>query len=154
MKTCIECKNHKIINDPDLNDSFNHDDVAVICTLLSNPRHNPDSRFVADRQNHRCITVACRPYKIKEESSVPKWCPLEVNNEEVEDDVLNIYTYSGPGCALSAEGTVIARSTHEAKFLFSLICNNNGLIFEDEKVKFVEEFRLEPQVIHFWNGDY
>src|SRR4051812_3276113 len=33
MKTCIGCKHHEVIADPDPHDWFCDDDVAVVCTL-------------------------------------------------------------------------------------------------------------------------
>jgi hypothetical protein len=56
---CIDCSSHEVIRDPDPDDWFCDDDVAVVCNL-------------SDR---RRITCACRPYNIKKESETPDWCP-------------------------------------------------------------------------------
>ena len=74
---CIDCPNHRVINDPDPTDWFNDDDVAVVCTLVANPKQNQSSESVAERQALRIITQMCRPYKTRAESQTPSWCPLK-----------------------------------------------------------------------------
>lgn len=76
MGNCIDCGHHSIIRDDDPSDSFNYDDVAVVCTLVPNPKQNMNSKYMADWQNKRTITVACRPYNTRKESETPDWCPL------------------------------------------------------------------------------
>jgi hypothetical protein len=77
LTNCTQCKMHEIIPDPDPNDWFCDDDVAVVCKLTEgNPQHDPNSRYMADRQNvHRCITRSCRPYNTAKETLIPNWCP-------------------------------------------------------------------------------
>lgn len=61
ITNCVDCPFHRVQRDPDPFDSFCSDDVKVVCTKAR----------VA-----RVVTVACRPYNIREECEVPKWCPL------------------------------------------------------------------------------
>lgn len=57
---CIDCSCHTVLPDPDPDDWFCDDDVKVRCTRAN-----------------RNITVACRPYNIRRETSpIPDWCPL------------------------------------------------------------------------------
>lgn len=73
---CVDCEFHKVIPDPDLTDSFNYDDVAVVCTKSKNEKQNTnDERHVANRQEFKMITVLCRPYQTRKETEVPDWCP-------------------------------------------------------------------------------
>lgn len=74
-KSCLDCIHHRIINDPDPNDWFCHDDVAIICSLTKNPNQDLKSRYVADRQEFRPVSVSIRPHKVQKESEVPSWCP-------------------------------------------------------------------------------
>jgi hypothetical protein len=75
MKICLECPNHKVIRDPDPDDWFNDDDMAVIC-LKERQTPDPKSRYVSDSQPYRCITKSCRPYNLDKETYIPNWCPL------------------------------------------------------------------------------
>jgi hypothetical protein len=77
INNCVQCPHHEIIGDPDPYDSFCSDDMAVICKkTTSNPRYDENSEYAANRQNHRCVTVSCRPYRVIDESAIPNWCPL------------------------------------------------------------------------------
>jgi len=72
--TCIGCPDMEIIPDPDPDDWFNDDDVAVICRATSdNPKL--DSKHPADRSAFKKVTCACRPYNVKKETTIPDWCP-------------------------------------------------------------------------------
>ncbi len=73
---CIDCPKHRVIPDPDPDDWFNDDDVAVVCTKTPNTERKTGTRFVSDRSEFRTITVACRPYNARNESQTPEWCPL------------------------------------------------------------------------------
>jgi hypothetical protein len=75
MTNCIDCGYHSVIPDPDPTDSFNYDDVAVVCTLKQNDDIKPNSKYLADRNAYKCITVSCRPHYIRKESDTPDWCP-------------------------------------------------------------------------------
>ena len=55
---CTKCPEHSILPDPDPDDWFCDNDIKVLCTVTK-----------------RFVTVACRPYNIKKECDVPKWCP-------------------------------------------------------------------------------
>ena len=69
VKNCTNCTFHQVEKDPDDHDWFCHDDVKVRCTLS---RTFGDGGF-SDREPY--ITVACRPYNVEKECSVPDWCP-------------------------------------------------------------------------------
>jgi hypothetical protein len=58
MKSCVECASHKVELDPDPFDWFCDDDVKVVCTT-----------------KNKVVTAGCRPYNIKRDAIVPKWCP-------------------------------------------------------------------------------
>jgi hypothetical protein len=60
LTCCIDCPHHEVRSDPDPDDWFCDDDVKVVCLKAK-----------------RNITVACRPYNTRRESSVPSWCPLK-----------------------------------------------------------------------------
>ena len=38
ITNCIDCEFHRVINDPDPNDSFCSDDMAVVCTKMKNEK--------------------------------------------------------------------------------------------------------------------
>lgn len=73
--TCLNCNHHSVIPDPDPEDWFDRDDVAIVCTLMANEQR-PTSRYAADRNPYRCVTVSCRPYNTEKEAAIPDWCPL------------------------------------------------------------------------------
>ena len=83
IDNCIDCKFHKIIPDPDPNDSFCADDVAIICLhkRKESDEIKSDSIYAVDRQEYKHITVGCRPYNKRKESNIPDWCPL-LNSEK------------------------------------------------------------------------
>jgi hypothetical protein len=81
IENCIQCGNHRVIPDPDPHDWFCDDDVAVVCTLVPNPKRTVISSYQADKNPHKTITVSCRPYNAEKESKVPSWCPLAVKDE-------------------------------------------------------------------------
>jgi len=74
--SCLDCPFHKVIPDPDPEDWFCDDDVAIVCLKTKNDRYNLKSKYQADKQPFKCVTVACRPHHIKKESDTPDWCPL------------------------------------------------------------------------------
>ena len=59
ITNCADCRFHKVLPNPDPDDWFCDDDVRVYCT-----------------QAKKNVTTACRPYKVRDESDVPSWCPL------------------------------------------------------------------------------
>lgn len=75
---CTQCKFSKVIPDPDFSDSFNYDDVAVVCLKKNNSNQDINSKYLVDRQKYAIITCSCRPYEIEKESDIPNWCPLEL----------------------------------------------------------------------------
>jgi len=82
ITNCIDCQYHKVIADPDPEDWFCDDDVAVICTHPESGRnlhYDPWSKYKADNQPRRTITVSCRPHHVREESATPEWCPLRAS---------------------------------------------------------------------------
>jgi hypothetical protein len=81
MKTyerCSDCPFHRVINDRDPSDWFNDDDKAVVCSLVPNPAQDANSKFLANRNPHRVVEPAVRPYKVYQVPS-PDWCPLKKN---------------------------------------------------------------------------
>jgi hypothetical protein len=46
---CTDCPEHKVIIDPDPYDWFCDDDEAIVCTLTTNPRLEPESKFAHRR---------------------------------------------------------------------------------------------------------
>ncbi len=75
--SCLKCPNHKVISDPDPNDWFCDDDVAVVCTVSPNKERNCVSKWRTDRQEFAIIGASIRPYNIKKEiTNIPTWCPL------------------------------------------------------------------------------
>lgn len=76
ITNCLDCKYHKVIADPDPNDWFNDDDEAIVCTKVKNDRQDTASKWVADRQEFKVVSGSCRPYNLRKEGDIPKWCPL------------------------------------------------------------------------------
>ena len=73
---CLDCPKHTVLDDPDPNDWFCDDDKAVACSLTPNPTQDLKSKYIATRGQFRLVAVSCRPYKLREESARPVWCPL------------------------------------------------------------------------------
>lgn len=80
ITSCMDCKDHKVISDPDPHDSFCDDDEAVICTLTKKEKGEikPNSEYEADKQDFKTITVSCRPYNKRRETPIPDWCPKKL----------------------------------------------------------------------------
>lgn len=76
LTNCLDCPHHEIIADPDPYDSFCSDDEAVICKLTPNENKDLKAAWRSRRQDYKLVTSACRPYRIREESQIPDWCPL------------------------------------------------------------------------------
>ena len=80
---CMDCPHHLVVNDPDPTDSFNDDDVAVLCTKT--PNHSQRHYYAYKRLfEYEPITVSCRPHHKRKESITPKWCPL-LKDAAIED---------------------------------------------------------------------
>lgn len=77
---CCDCLHHEIIEDPDPDDWFCDDDVAVVCKITKNKKRDQNSKHKSNHSEFRAITIACRPYNIKKECSTPTWCPLRVDS--------------------------------------------------------------------------
>ena len=75
IDNCLDCRDHKLVPDPDPSDWFCDDDEAVLCTLTPNPDRDLTSNWAADRSEFRAITCSCRPTRTRVESTVPDWCP-------------------------------------------------------------------------------
>lgn len=75
-ENCLECEHHKVVADPDPDDWFNYDDVALLCLLTTNGVNN-DTKYISDRYPHKCVTISSRPHRIRTESNRPSWCPLK-----------------------------------------------------------------------------
>ena len=76
IDNCLDCPHCVTGMDPDPHDSFCMDDMYSACTKVKNDRQNTNSNHGADRQEHKIITCAARPYQLRKESKVPYWCPL------------------------------------------------------------------------------
>ena len=74
---CIDCDQHLIVNDPDPHDSFNEDDLAVLCKCTPNTIIDDISTYYSGNRpmEYRAITVSCRPYNKRKECQIPDWCP-------------------------------------------------------------------------------
>jgi hypothetical protein len=75
VKSCIECPFHKVIPDPDLDDWFNDDDMAVICTKEKNELKGKFNS-PAYQQEHRIVESSLRPHEVKGIDYIPVWCPF------------------------------------------------------------------------------
>lgn len=73
---CIDCQHHRVLDDPDPQDWFCDDDKAVVCSKTPRVTPRRSSGQPVDMQEHRAVTVACRPYNLRNESPRPNWCPL------------------------------------------------------------------------------
>jgi hypothetical protein len=73
---CTECAFHMVIADPDPSDSFNMDDVAVICRKLPNRSRDLSSKYWADKSEFAITDCGLRPYQVDKVKS-PEWCPLK-----------------------------------------------------------------------------
>lgn len=73
---CLDCPKHAKINDRDPDDWFCDDDQAVVCTGALDTACDPKSKWLSDRHPNRKVSRSCRPYKLREESARPEWCPL------------------------------------------------------------------------------
>lgn len=72
---CYQCPFHKVVSDPDPTDSFNMDDVSLLCAKCPN---DTDSRYWASNKlfEHKPISVSDRPYQTKN-NKTPDWCPFK-----------------------------------------------------------------------------
>lgn len=73
---CRDCAFHAVVPDPDLEDSFNRDDCAVVCKKTPNSQRDRSSTWVAQRQEFQVISGSNRPYEI-DSVTPPDWCPLK-----------------------------------------------------------------------------
>lgn len=64
---------------------------------------------------------------------------------------LAAFVHTGPGHYIGSCAVVIARSEQEARELLKPAMEASGL--GNEEIKF-KAYELEPQIIHFANGDY
>lgn len=82
--TCLRCQHHEVIPDPDPDDWFNDDEVAVVCNLEPNPDRDSRARRYSGRQSRRCVVFGCEPTRqhLMDGSAIPSWCPLKPENKE------------------------------------------------------------------------
>lgn len=59
ITNCLDCPHHNQKPSPPTGDSFDMVDVDTFCTLEG-----------------RNISVSDRPWQVRENCAVPKWCPL------------------------------------------------------------------------------
>lgn len=74
---CIDCPNHKVVEDPDPTDWFNQDDVALVCTKVMKVT-DKKSEYLVDRYPFKSIDTGLRPYQTKN-VKVPQWCPISIS---------------------------------------------------------------------------
>ena len=86
---CIDCPFHKIIPDPDMYDSFNYDDEAIICIKMP-VDIDAKSKYPVNRCGFKPIDVALRPYQTKNVDA-PDWCPisLQTQRDKKIENILN-----------------------------------------------------------------
>lgn len=89
-ETCLSCEYHRIINDRDPDDCFCDDDVAVVCTLTRNNEQNKNSKYYSDQSKYRSIAISCRPYKVKSEAGIPKWCPKQIKKVDQKEYITRL----------------------------------------------------------------
>lgn len=74
---CLDCPHHVVVvQDPDPDDWFCDDDVAVLCGKTPN---TTGRKFQASKRlfPNRVVTNSCRPYNMRRDSKRPDWCPVE-----------------------------------------------------------------------------
>jgi hypothetical protein len=82
---CVDCEYHMVVDDPDPNDWFNRDDVAIICKAVEIEK---DPNDFVDRWGYKSVCGALRPYQPNTIES-PKWCPLtKLNRNKILKDIL------------------------------------------------------------------
>jgi len=64
ITSCLECEHHKVLPDPDPNDSFNYDDVMIICKKMPCEAYNLNSTRACDNVLFKTIDVMCRPCQL------------------------------------------------------------------------------------------
>lgn len=74
IKSCIKCKEHKNIPDPDPFDWFRDGDMAVVCSMSKNPDMDKEAKYACDRQDRRVVQGGVGPFDW-DGIKVPKWCP-------------------------------------------------------------------------------
>lgn len=80
MKSCLECRYHEKITDPEPNDWFCDDDITVVCTKKPNPNKDLNSDWVSDWSDYRHVCESCRPHRLEKdclETGIPDWCPIK-----------------------------------------------------------------------------
>jgi len=76
IANCLDCKNHLSECDPDPYDSFNGDDMAVLCVISPNVDHKKHYAGNLGEFRFKPITLSARPYNLRKECDIPDWCPL------------------------------------------------------------------------------
>lgn len=75
ITNCLDCPDRELINDRDPDDWFCDDDTAVVCTKTKNKNQDLTSKWMSNRSKFKSVTSSCRPYNLKKESTIPRWCP-------------------------------------------------------------------------------
>lgn len=76
VANCLECAYHQVIPDPEPDDWFCADDMAVVCTKSTNPERNVASKWKSHHSPFRSVVNSCRPHHLHAEAVRPGWCPL------------------------------------------------------------------------------
>ena len=84
ITNCTQCPHHKVVADPDIDDWFCDDDVAVRCSLSSKTPQRWGNG-INYRIGDPMVTVGCRPYNIEKECTpIPDWCPLKASKDATD----------------------------------------------------------------------
>jgi len=76
INSCINCPFHKVINDPDPDDWFCDDDMAIVCTKLPNDEIGKfDSPAYFSRQKFKVVSSGIRPHHVSSFNYIPEFCP-------------------------------------------------------------------------------
>jgi len=71
---CLKCPHHQIVPDPDPTDSFNNDDIAVLCTKIKTTKTSAKRWYDGKPFPFHAVSVSDRPYIRKVSPSY--LCPL------------------------------------------------------------------------------
>ena len=77
IATCLDCPNHRRIDDPDPDDWFRDGDEAIICTGKPNPNQNSKGSRLTDRSPYRTVRGGLYgTLDVAVVAKIPDWCPL------------------------------------------------------------------------------
>lgn len=156
LENCIKCKFHKVLDDPDRCDPFCDDDLAVMCVRSDkNPQFTELGNYI---QKEPMVTVGCRPYRLKQESSVPDWCPLKLEMAAMK---IEVYHRGQPDIYDVYEMVESVDGVDNPKHLFSRGAPDNVLTLLAElsekrpiRVKFIDQTAPKALIGGQWPEGY